>query len=249
MRLSVVLPAYRASDIVAESVQRLRTALSEEDIEDLEIVVVDDGSHDETAQAARSAGADVVVEQSQNLGKGAAVRTGMLVASGRARIFTDVDLAYPPRQIATLLAAIEDGSDIVVGSRRHSRTETVHRGPRLRELGSLVFNMFTYVVLLGQYRDTQSGLKGFRSDAAELIFGRTLVDGFAFDVEVLHLAERFRLTLSEVPVVLDNIDDSTVDIAADTLKMVRDVFRIRRWSAQGRYDTDEAAIDPVDRWV
>ncbi|MCP3937021.1 MAG: glycosyltransferase, partial [Actinomycetia bacterium] len=99
VRLSVVLPAYRASDIVAESVQRLRTALREEDIEDLEIVVVDDGSHDETAQAARSAGADVAVEQSQNLGKGAAVRTGMLVASGRARIFTDVDLAYPPRQI------------------------------------------------------------------------------------------------------------------------------------------------------
>ncbi|MCB0990279.1 MAG: hypothetical protein KDB16_04835, partial [Acidimicrobiales bacterium] len=163
--------------------------------------------------------------------------------------FTDVDLAYPPAQIAVLLATIEDGSDLVVGSRRHSATHTVHRGPKLREVGSLVFNLFTYVVLLGQYRDTQSGLKGFRSDAADLIFSRTLVDGFAFDVEVLHLAERFRLTLTEVPVVLDNIDDSTVSFAADTMRMVRDVFRVRRWSAQGRYDSDQADRSAVDRWV
>lgn len=249
VRLSVVLPAYKAAELVADSISKLRRDLAGEGLEEVEVIVVDDGSDDETAEAARSAGADQVIVQPQNRGKGAAVRAGMLAARGRTLVFTDIDLAYPPAQIATLVRTIEDGSDLVVGSRRHSDTTTVHRGPKVRELASLVFNLFTYVVLLGQYRDTQSGLKGFRSDAAQLIFSRTLIDGFAFDVEVLHLAERFRLTLTEVPVVLDNVDDSTVSFAADTMRMVRDVFRVRRWSAQGRYDRDQADASAVDRWV
>ena len=111
-----------------------------------------------------------------------------------------------------------------------------------------MFNLFTHVVLLGHYRDTQSGLKGFRSDAAELIFSLTRINGFAFDVEVLHLAERYRLALVEVPALLDNVDESTISFAADTVKMVRDVFRIRRWSAQGHYDIGEARERTVDQW-
>ncbi|MBN4047561.1 glycosyltransferase [Acidimicrobiaceae bacterium AH-315-P05] len=246
-RLSVVLPAYRAAGLVADSVARLRRELSVLE-GDLQIVVVDDGSGDGTAQAARDAGADLVVELAENQGKGGAVRTGMLAANGRARIFTDIDLAYPPHQLLDLLEAIEDGADVVVGSRRHNETTTVQGAPRLRELGSLVFNVFTHVVLLGHYRDTQSGLKGFRSDAADLLFSLARIDGFAFDVELLHLAERYHLALVELPVVLDNIDDSTVSFAADTLAMIRDVFRVRRWSAQGQYDIGEAKERMVDQW-
>lgn len=247
VRLSVVLPAYKAAELIGPSVQRLRIALAELG-DDLEIVIVDDGSDDGTSAAARAAGADLVVELPQNRGKGGAVRAGMLAASGRARIFTDIDLAYPPRQLLRLLEAIEAGADVVVGSRRHSDTTTVQGAGRFRELGSLVFNLFTHVVLLGHYRDTQSGLKGFRSDAAELIFSLTRINGFAFDVEVLHLAERYRLALVEVPAVLDNVDESTVSFAADTAKMIRDVFRVRRWSAQGRYDIGETNERAVDQW-
>jgi len=247
VRLSVVLPAYRAAGLVADSVARLRRELSELE-GDLQIVVVDDGSGDGTAQAARDAGADLVVELAENQGKGGAVRAGMLAANGRARIFTDVDLAYPPHQLLDVLEAIEAGADVVVGSRRHNKTTTVRGAPRLRELGSLVFNVFTHVVLLGQYRDTQSGLKGFRSDAADLLFSLARIDGFAFDVELLHLAERYRFALVELPVVLDNIDDSTVSFLADTLAMIRDVFRVRRWSAQGEYDIGEAKERTADQW-
>jgi dolichyl-phosphate beta-glucosyltransferase len=133
---------------------------------------------------------------------------------------------------------LETEADVVVGSRRHSDTEAVYRGTRLRELGSLVFNLFTHVVLLGQYRDTQSGIKGFRAEAAETIFSRSVVNVFAFDVEVLHLVERYGYGLKEIPVVLDNVDDSTVSFAADTVKMVGDVFAIRRRAALGQYDLD-----------
>ena len=237
-RLTVVLPAYNAEDDVADSVASLRKALADVEADGgLEIIVADDGSADRTVEAARTAGATVVALE-ENQGKGAAVRAGMLAATGRSRIFTDVDLAYPPHQLIAMLDVLEADADVVVGSRRHGDTEAVYRGTRLRELGSLVFNLFTHVALLGQYRDTQSGIKGFRSDAAEAIFSRTVVNGFAFDVEVLHLVERYRLGLREMPVVLDNVDDSTVSFAADTLKMVSDVFAIRRRAALGQYDRD-----------
>ena len=235
-RLSVILPAYNAENVVEASVNTLQEALGDIATNGgLEIVVANDGSTDDTARRASRAGAKVV-ELETNQGKGAAVRTAMLAASGRTRIFTDVDLAYPPGQLRKFLLELEGGADVVVGSRRHANTDAVYRGTRLRELGSLIFNVFTHAVLLGQYRDTQSGLKGFRGGAAELIFSKSAIDGFAFDVEIFHLVERYQLSLSELPVVLDNVDDSTVRMAVDTAKMVRDVFSIRRMGAKGRYD-------------
>jgi len=201
----------------------------------LQIVVVDDGSDDGTTEAANGV-ADLVVTLPENRGKGAAVRAGMLAATGRTRIFTDIDLAYPPEQLTRALAEIEAGADMVVGSRRHGETDALNRAAAFRELGSLVFNLFTHVVLLGRYRDTQCGLKGFRGDVAEMLFPRCRVDRFAFDVELFHLAERYRLSLTEIPVVLDNVDQTTVSLAVDTIRMVRDVLRVRRWSARGVYD-------------
>jgi hypothetical protein len=95
-------------------------------------------------------------------------------------------------------------------------------------------------VLLGQYRDTQCGLKAFRANAARLVFSHAKVDGFAFDVEVLHLAERYRLSLTEVPVELANSETSSVRVGIDAMRMVRDLFRVRRWAARGVYDLDPA---------
>ena len=235
-RLSVILPAYRAEEVVGPSVARLREALAGvADDGGLQIVVVDDGSDDGTTEAANGV-ADLVVTLPENRGKGAAVRAGMLAATGRTRVFTDIDLAYPPEQLTRALAQIEAGADMVVGSRRHGETDALNRAAAFRELGSLVFNLFTHVVLLGRYRDTQCGLKGFRGDVAEMLFPRCRVDRFAFDVELFHLAERYRLSLTEIPVVLDNVDQTTVSLAVDTIRMVRDVLRVRRWSARGVYD-------------
>jgi dolichyl-phosphate beta-glucosyltransferase len=101
-------------------------------------------------------------------------------------------------------------------------------------------------VLLGRYRDTQCGLKAFRSDVARLLFSRTLVDGFAFDVELFHLVERYRLTLTEVPVALIGTRSSTVRLGSDARRMVRDLFRIRHWAGEGRYDL---AADEAARWT
>ncbi|MBL8777939.1 MAG: glycosyltransferase [Acidimicrobiales bacterium] len=247
VRLSVVVPAYRERDHIADAVAALREALEPVRVDGgLEIVIVDDGSGDGTADAARAAGADLVLEQPENRGKGAAVRRGVLDSHGRTVAFTDADLSYSPDQLLRLLAAVEDGWDVVVGSRRHEDTTTLVRAGRLRELGGRAINLLTQAVLLGQYRDTQCGLKAFRSDVAQLLFGRSRVDGFAFDVELFHLAERYRLSLTEVPVSVANSSRSTVRVARDALHLVRDLFRIRRWAKQGRYDEGVGAF-PADR--
>jgi dolichyl-phosphate beta-glucosyltransferase len=245
-RLSVVVPAYREPRI-ADTVTRLRRELPEVAATGgLEIVVVDDGSGDGTAEAARRAGADQVIALDVNRGKGAAVRAGMLAARGRTVAFTDADLAYAPEQIVGLLERVEAGWDVVVGNRRHRETHTVVRAVPLREIGSRMVNVATHALLLGQYRDTQCGLKAFRSDVATLLFSAGRIDGFAFDIEILHLVERHRLSLSEIPVSVENSERSTVRAARDGVRLLRDLVRIRRWAKQGRYAVATVALAPRD---
>ena len=230
--ISVVLPAYRASAIVAETVASVRSALSGAE---LEIIVVDDGSGDDTDAEARRGGADRVIEFPQNRGKGAAVRAGMMNASGSYLVFTDVDLAYAPSQILSLVEALEDGADVALGSRRHPLSREVAPAPALRERGSRIFNLFTRFVLRNSYLDTQCGLKAFTAESAKEIFSRTKVDGFAFDVEVLHLAEKLEFNITEIPVVLDHVEQTTVRFMPQATRMMCDVLKIRLWSALGRY--------------
>ena len=236
-RLTVVLPAYRQPEVAAEAVGRVRDAIGPMvGANDLEIVVVDDGSGDDTEARARAAGADQVVVHPENRGKGAAVRSGVAVARGRTVAFTDADLAYDPAHLLVLLDRIEEGWDVAVGSRRHTDAVDLVRARRLREVGGRLINLLTQAVLLGQYRDTQCGLKGFRADVAPVILGQGLIDGFAFDIELFHLVERNGLSMVEVPVQVENSDVSSVHVARDGLRLVRDLFRIRHNAASGRYE-------------
>ena len=236
LRLTVVVPAYREENRIAASVRRITAAVATVAGDGgAEVLVVDDGSPDRTAAEAQAAGARVI-SLGTNRGKGAAVRAGMMAARGRTVAFVDADLAYPPEQVLGLLAGIEAGWDVVVGSRRHRGSVDVARPPLLRSVSGRLFNVLTAVVLLGHYLDTQCGCKAFRSDVARLVFSRTRVDGFGFDVEVFHLVERYRLSLSEIPVTLVEAPGSTVRVGIDALAMVTDLFRVRRWSGRGAYD-------------
>jgi dolichyl-phosphate beta-glucosyltransferase len=229
-RLSVVVPAYREGHRIGASVLALRAALGD----DVEVIVVDDGSPDATGEAAKEAGAEVI-RLPINKGKGAAVRTGVLAATGTMVVFTDADLSYAPPQIVRLTAELERGADVVVGSRRHVGTTTLVRAGRLREISGRVFNLFTRLVLPRSFGDTQCGLKGFRLDAARAIFQRATVDGFAFDVEVLWLASHLGYSVVEVPVELDSAAGSTVRLPLEVLRMLRDLARIKRRAGIGGY--------------
>jgi len=236
-RLSVVVPAFGEEERIGDSVRRLRKELDDVAAAGgLEIVVVDDGSLDRTATAATDAGADQVIVLAANQGKGAAVRAGMLAARGRTLAFTDADLSYSPDHLVELLEQVEAGWDVVVGSRRHDDTTTLVQARRVREIGGRAINLLTRIVLLGNYRDTQCGLKAFRSDVARVIFDHSHIDGFAFDVEVFHLVEAYHLSLAEIPVRVVNSSRSTVHVVSDAVRTVRDLFRVRRWARRGVYD-------------
>jgi len=245
VRLSVVVPAFEEERRIAVSIASIRSALSNLDtVGQLEIVVVDDGSQDHTSDAARRGGADIVVTQPQNQGKGAAVRAGIAASHGATVAFTDADLAYPPVQLMRLLEMVEEGWDSVIGDRYHPDTVTVTETSRLRSLGSRAVNMATNILLLGSYRDTQCGCKAFRSDVGRIVTGAGVIDGFAFDIEVLHLIERYGMSLCEVPVEVVNSETSTVSAVRDGLRVGRDIIRIKHRSRRGGYPTLEPGALP-----
>lgn len=249
LRLTVVVPAYGEEQRIAESVRQITAALEPVQVDGgVEIVVVDDGSEDETAERAEAAGVRVV-RLPENCGKGAAVRAGVLVARGRTVAFTDADLSQPPGDLLLLLAKVESGWDVAVGTRHHSAAQKVARGALVRWCSTYVFNLLTALVLLGGYRDTQCGCKAFRSDVARHLFSRARIDGFAFDVELFHMVERYRMSCIQVPVMRRPSVSSTIRLGPHAIQMVRDLLRIRRWSRQGAYDLtgEDADLRPRSR--
>ncbi len=236
-RLSVVLPAYEEAGRIRETVSRIGSELGGVlGRSSLELVVVDDGSCDDTARAAEEAGADRVLRHERNRGKGAAVRTGALAAGGGVVAFTDSDLAYSPDHLLELLETVEEGWDVVVGDRHHPEAEAIVEARLLRRLGGRLINRLTNLVLTGDHRDTQCGLKGFRAEVSRTLFAHTRIEGFAFDVEVLHLVERWGLSLTGIPVRVVNSSTSTVHVIRDGLTLVRDLVRIRELGRSGDYD-------------
>lgn len=232
-RLSVILPAFEEADRVAQSVARVRRELSElDDAGELEIVVVDDGSSDDTATRARASGADVVIVNDRNRGKGGAVKAGVAGASGSTVAFTDVDLAYPPGQLVDLMKRVEEGSPVVVGSRWLDGTGTAT--PSLaRAVASRLFNVATFASV-GVWRDTQCGLKAFDRDVARRLFERVTLEGFAFDVEIFLAARAAGIKVVDVPVVLDEAAGTTVRLGGQ-VRAVRDLLRLRRQMRRGVY--------------
>jgi dolichyl-phosphate beta-glucosyltransferase len=229
-----VLPAFEEAGRVAASVERVRRELGDlQRAGDLEIVVVDDGSADATAAEAEQAGADRVVVNRVNLGKGGAVKAGVAAASGSTVVFTDVDLAYAPAQIARLLEAVEAGADMAVGSRWLAASDSKAAAAPWRSFASRLFNVATRASV-GIWRDTQCGLKGFSAAAARDLFDLVALDGFAFDVELFLAARAAGLRVVEVPVNLDDAAGSTVRLNGQ-VKAVSDLWRLRRRLRRGAY--------------
>lgn len=246
LRASVVLPAFNEASVIGATIAAIHAGLEELAADGgLEVIVVDDGSTDGTAETALAAGADQVVVQPRNRGKGAAVRAGVAAARGRTIAFTDADLSYSPDQLVTVIASIEDGWDVAIGSRRHRAARAIRGAGLVRDLGSRAINLVTTGVLLGRPHDTQCGLKAFRSDVAANLFALARVDGFAFDIELLHLVERYELSLTEVPVRLRSAGRSSVRVVRDGIRLLRDVWRIRHWSATGAYELPDGVLDGI----
>lgn len=212
--------------------------------DEVEVLVVDDGSTDTTLAVADTAASGDprvrVLRTRTNHGKGSAVRTGMLAARGDRVVFTDADGSYAPAEVERVAAALA-GADVAIGARGDLDAGS---GPVLRRLASRVFNRAMRLLLGLDFHDTQCGLKGFRREAAEAVFRRARVDGYAFDAEALLLAHRLGLEVVEVPVRAEDRAGSKVHLAGDAVRMLADVWAVRRAAARGAYD--EAPVrDPA----
>ena len=223
--LTVILPCYNEAERLPGTLQALLAHLSAAPGE-VEVLVVDDGSTDATVNVAEAvAAADRrvrVLSYRPNRGKGFAVRTGMLAAQGELVVFTDADGSYSPSDLDRIVAAL-DQAPVAIGTRAGDAS-----GPVARRVASRVFNLTIRGALGLPFGDTQSGPKGFRRAAAQQIFRQARVDGFAFDVEVLWLARQLRLEVAEVHVQALERQGSKVQMVADALEMLDEVWTVRR---------------------
>jgi dolichyl-phosphate beta-glucosyltransferase len=228
--LSVVIPAYneqaRLPRTVLETIHWCGTRKL-----DFELIIVDDGSRDDTLAVARlfeESDGRIRALACPHMGKGAAVRMGMLNAKGRFVLFMDADGATPLNEIPKLLAGVERGYDVAFGSRvvQHPGEVEVRTKFHRRLIGR-TFAFLVNLLALEGVADTQCGFKMFRRDAAAAIFSRQKTSGFAFDVEILFLARRLALSIVEMPVNWVAQPGSKVNLVADSMRMLWDISRLR----------------------
>jgi dolichyl-phosphate beta-glucosyltransferase len=240
-QLSIVIPAYNEEKRLDRTLARIREYLAtvQPPEANTEIIVVNDGSTDATAEVARRRMQEMpclrLVENPGNRGKGYSVRHGMLEAHGNVALFTDADLSSPIEESQKLLAAIHAGNDVAIGSRAVDRTLiTVHQS-RFRELAGMIFNGFVRLITGLRFHDTQCGFKAFARERSLIVFEQQRIEGFGFDPEILFLAQRHGLRSAEVPVRWAHDEATRVHVFSDSLRMFGDLVVIR-WNALiGRY--------------
>lgn len=226
--VTIVIPAYNEQARIGVTLDRTLQYLTRHHPQ-AEVLVVDDGSADDTIGVVESANDPRVrvLKQPRNRGKGAAVRRGMLEARAPYVLFMDADMSTPIEELAPFLQRAKSGDDVVIGSRGLDDSDVRLRQPRLRELMGRTFNGIVRAFAFGGIHDTQCGFKLFTRRAAQEIFSRTTLDGFAFDVEVLMIARELGMRIREVPVVWYHAPNSKVSPVKDATRMFADVIRLR----------------------
>lgn len=227
--LSIVIPAFNEEQRLPHTLERITDWLGGKSWDHTEILVVDDGSRDQTAKLAESYGHGVrLLSNPGNRGKGYAVRHGMLEAAGQWVLYTDADLSAPIEDFDRLcVAAGNSNAQVAIGSRAVDRSLVQVRQAAFREYSGRFFNLVMRMATGLPFLDTQCGFKLFRRDAAQAIFSRQKLDGFSFDVEDLYIAKKLGIPVVEVPVRWSNVEGTKVSLASG-LRSFQDLILIRR---------------------
>lgn len=244
IELSVVIPAYNEENRLGPTLERVVAWLNEQPFL-TELIVVDDGSTDRTAELARehlaaTSLAHRVLVNERNRGKGFSVRRGMIESVGRMALFSDADLSTPIEHAADLMAAVEQGADVAIGSRVAPGAQIAVHQPFLRETAGRMFSVVQRAILGTHIADTQCGFKLFTRVAVEAIFPHQRLERWAFDAELIYIALRLGLKVVEVPVRWCNDADTKVRAFSDGMQMVADLWAIRRMHGH---------LTPADRFA
>ncbi len=227
---SLVVPAYNESRRLSLTLPQILEYLEAcPELRDPELVIVDDGSTDDTAQIARGYLADFpgrVVSYPQNRGKGHAVKVGMLAARGAIRLFSDADLSTPLEEIPGFLASHRRGNDVVIGSRKRHGARVSVRQPLLRESMGKVFTLLSNILVVSGVSDFTCGFKSFTAAASEAVFPKLTIYDWSYDTELLFLVRRLGLRLAEVPVRWEDDPDTRVDRYGAALRSLTCLLRL-----------------------
>lgn len=251
-KLSIVIPAYNEAARIGTALERVLGTVAERGWE-AEVLVVDDGSTDETTQIVeqwmeRSERLHLI-QNPGNRGKGYSVRNGLLQAAGDVVMFTDADLSAPMEEAERLLAAIADGADVAIGSRWLDRERQTIVQPMYRQVFGRCFNWITRRVMGLPFKDTQCGFKAFKREAAQVIFRLQTIERWGFDPEILFIARKLKYVIREVPVTWGHDERSRLSYVKDGVKMLEEMAIVRRNSVAGRYDRAIAAMRDTSAMV
>lgn len=251
-QLSIVIPAYNEGARIEGALRRVLSCVETRGW-DAEVLVVDDGSRDNTAAIVHRWMTDNsrlhLIQNPGNKGKGYSVRNGLLQAAGDIVMFTDADLSAPMEEAERLIVALENGADVAIGSRWLDRTrQTIHQ-PLYRQFFGRCFNWITRTVMGLPFKDTQCGFKAFRRSAAQTIFRLQTIERWGFDPEILFIARKLKYVVREVPVTWGHDERSRMSYLKDGMKMLEDMARIRANSLAGRYDEAIAAMKDTSSMV
>jgi len=244
---SIVIPAYNESARLGASLERVLAYVDAQGW-DAEVILVNDGSRDDTAEIVRRYAATNpmlrLLENPGNRGKGYSVRNGMLHAQGRIILFSDADLSSPIEEAPKLLQALADGADIAIGSRWLRAETQTQRQPLHRQLFGRVFNLLLRMSLGLQFADTQCGFKAFKRAAAQAIFPLQKIERWGFDPEILFLARKLGFKVEEIPVAWGHSGGTRINPVVDGARMFQEMLRVRWYSLTGEYDAASAVGTP-----
>jgi glycosyltransferase involved in cell wall biosynthesis len=236
--VSIILPAYNESQRLGTSLQKVLSYVAEQGW-DAEVLVVNDGSRDNTANIVREFAATNpivrLIENPGNRGKGYSVRHGVLESRGDIILFSDSDLSSPIQESAKLFAMLQEGADVAFGSRWLNAELQTERQSILRQIAGRAYNVLLRIILGLNFKDTQCGLKAFTRQAAEVVFTRQTIERWGFDPELLFIARQFKLRAIEVPVQWAHDDRSKINPLLDGIKMGIEMLRIRWAGIKGVY--------------
>jgi glycosyltransferase involved in cell wall biosynthesis len=246
---SIVIPAYNESARIGGTLQAVVACIRQRGW-NAEVIVVDDGSHDDTAEIVRAFAKNApelrMIHNPGNRGKGYSVRNGILQALGEVVMFTDADLSAPIEEADGLFAAIVGGADIAIGSRWLERTRQSIRQPLYRQFFGRCFNVVTHAVMGLPYADTQCGFKAFTRAAAQTVFQLQTIERWGFDPEILFIARKRGYRVVEVPVSWAHDERTRISYLRDGTRMLQDIA-IVRWNAlTGRYNKPVERIRRAD---
>jgi glycosyltransferase involved in cell wall biosynthesis len=236
---SIVIPAYNESERITATLDKVLAHIAQERWT-AEVVVVNDGSRDNTVEIVRGYIRQNpivrLVENPGNRGKGFSVRNGMLHANGDVLLFTDADLSSPIYEAKKLFAAIDAGADVAIGSRWLRPELQTERQSALRQLYGRVYNLLLRLLLGLNFKDTQCGFKAFTRAAAQQIFPRQRIERWGFDPEILFLARKARLRVDEIGVEWAHDERSKINPIRDGIRMFTEILKVRWYGWTGKYD-------------